>query len=190
MCSHFAKRKSPEELYCKNVDDCAKLKHGCGALGLCFLAGVLWVLVLLTWFLWIWHGCCCFCFSCVYVVQSAFFIPKRCCFAEVWISLEAMTVTAKMAFTNAARCCNLSVFVFLKARLSPSFVFFSHTLFFSCSSKKTQLYKITFLILFVCQNRGSFGATLDIPKVTSWTERSSVDPRRGFAASGSCGRFW
>ncbi|CAK9009716.1 unnamed protein product [Durusdinium trenchii] len=25
----------PSELYCKNIDDCAKLKHGCGALGLC-----------------------------------------------------------------------------------------------------------------------------------------------------------
>eukprot|EP00913_Durusdinium_trenchii_P018109 g17017.t1 len=24
-----------QELYCKNIDDCAKLKHGCGALGLC-----------------------------------------------------------------------------------------------------------------------------------------------------------
>ena len=27
-----------EKWSCKNVDDCAKLKHGCGALGLCALA--------------------------------------------------------------------------------------------------------------------------------------------------------
>ena len=26
-----------EKWYCKNIDDCAKLKHGCGALGLCAL---------------------------------------------------------------------------------------------------------------------------------------------------------
>ena len=28
---------APQKWYCKNVDDCATLKHGCGALGLCIL---------------------------------------------------------------------------------------------------------------------------------------------------------
>ena len=30
-------QQAAQKWYCKNIDDCAKLKHGCGALGLCAL---------------------------------------------------------------------------------------------------------------------------------------------------------